>query len=175
MKEGPIENESKNNEGKYVIVALTIVAALWLSSWFFLLIKDPINRGTIGDMFGAVNALFSGMAFAGIVITLLLQRNDLALQREDLALQREELKLTRDELKRTADAQEESEKALRRQAENLKISAKLSALNTLVNYYSNELERLGKLSPTYHQNINKRKIYLNRIEDILERKEIDVQ
>ena len=36
-------------------------------------------------MFGAVNALFSGLAFAGVVYAIFLQRMDLALQRKELA------------------------------------------------------------------------------------------
>jgi hypothetical protein len=35
-------------------------------------------------MFGAVNALFSGLAFAGVVYAIFLQRIDLALQRKEL-------------------------------------------------------------------------------------------
>lgn len=41
------------------------------------------DLGTYGDKFGAVNALFSGMAFAGIIFTIILQRNELAMQREE--------------------------------------------------------------------------------------------
>ncbi|SFA50199.1 Putative phage abortive infection protein [Pedobacter suwonensis] len=41
------------------------------------------NLGTYGDKFGAVNALFSGLAFAGIIFTIMLQRNELAMQREE--------------------------------------------------------------------------------------------
>jgi hypothetical protein len=51
-------------------------------------------------MFGSVNALFSGFAFAGIIVTILLQSEELALQRKELGLTREELKLTRKEFKR---------------------------------------------------------------------------
>lgn len=42
-------------------------------------------------MFGAINALFSGAAFAGIVYAIILQRRELALQREEMRLAREEL------------------------------------------------------------------------------------
>lgn len=41
------------------------------------------DLGVYGDKFGAVNALFSGLAFAGIIFTILLQRNELKLQREE--------------------------------------------------------------------------------------------
>src|SRR5687767_3677259 len=42
------------------------------------------SRGQLGDMFGAVNALFSGLAFGGIIITILLQKEELKLQRKEL-------------------------------------------------------------------------------------------
>ena len=45
-------------------------------------------RGQFGDKFGAVNALFSGFAFAGIIITLLLQRRDLAETRNAMGHER---------------------------------------------------------------------------------------
>ena len=50
-------------------------------------------------MFGAVNALFSGLAFAGILIALYMQKHELELQREELSATREELKLQRMEMK----------------------------------------------------------------------------
>ncbi len=50
-------------------------------------------------MFGVVNALFSGLAFAGILIALYMQKHELALQREELSETREELKLQRMEMK----------------------------------------------------------------------------
>lgn len=36
-----------------------------------------VRSGTFGDAFGALNALFSGLAFSGVLVTLLLQRKDL--------------------------------------------------------------------------------------------------
>ncbi|NQX57523.1 hypothetical protein [Paenibacillus qinlingensis] len=47
------------------------------------------DRGTAGDMFGAINSLFTGLAFAGIIFTIIIQRQELSLQREELKLQRE--------------------------------------------------------------------------------------
>lgn len=61
------------------------------------------ERGQFGDMFGAINALFSGLAFAGIILTILLQREELKAQREELKLTRKELKLTRREAKEQND------------------------------------------------------------------------
>lgn len=45
-------------------------------------------KGQFGDKFGAVNALFSGLAFAGIIITLLLQRRDLTETRNAMGHER---------------------------------------------------------------------------------------
>lgn len=61
----------------------------WGLSWYLL--KDDSQRGTFGDMFGAVNALFSGLAFATLIYTTWMQREELALQREELASTRLEL------------------------------------------------------------------------------------
>ena len=93
-----------------------IVLASWIASWV-LLRGDP-ERGTFGDMFGAINALYSGLAFAGVVYAIVLQRQELELQRQELALTREELAGTR-------SAQES-------QATTLATTAELSVLNTLV-------------------------------------------
>lgn len=77
-----------------IIFTGLIVIGFWLINLFCLkdnLGKDNINdRGTFGDMFGAVNALFSGLAFAGIIWTIFLQRNELKLQREENSLSRDE-------------------------------------------------------------------------------------
>ena len=59
------------------------------------------TRGQFGDMFGAVNALFSSLALIGVIVAILIQRKELTLQREELAL-------TRKELSRSAKAQEQS-------------------------------------------------------------------
>jgi hypothetical protein len=45
-------------------------------------------KGQFGDKFGAVNALFSGLAFSGIIITLLLQKRDLAETRSAMGHER---------------------------------------------------------------------------------------
>jgi len=50
-------------------------------------------RGVYGDKFGAVNALFSAFAFAGIIFALILQRNDLSLQRASIDQQTESARL----------------------------------------------------------------------------------
>lgn len=71
-------------------ILITFVLVIWGISGF-LLIDNP-DRGTIGDMFGAVNSLFSGLAFAGLIYTIFLQKNELGLQRKELTFTREEIR-----------------------------------------------------------------------------------
>ena len=69
---------------KNLLIAASFVLAFWVASfaWIYLCIGNWEVRGQLGDMFGAVNSLFSGLAFAGLIVTLILQRKDLNLQRE---------------------------------------------------------------------------------------------
>lgn len=67
-----------------------------------------------GDSFGAVNALISSLAFAGLIYSMYLQRKDLENQFESIKLQRNELKANTAEL-------EGQKKQLEQQNENLKI------------------------------------------------------
>ena len=39
-------------------------------------IGDSEKQGQFGDQFGAVNALFSGLAFAGLIFTIILQKKE---------------------------------------------------------------------------------------------------
>ncbi len=68
---------------KYIIAGIIII---WLLSAIslYLFFENPADRGTFGDMFGAVNALFSGLALAGVIYTIFLQSKELSLQRLEL-------------------------------------------------------------------------------------------
>jgi hypothetical protein len=64
-----------------------IAVGLWVTNWLLLLKYggESAERGQFGDMFGAVNALFTALAFAGLIYTAILQRRQLLLQQKDLA------------------------------------------------------------------------------------------
>lgn len=103
-----LTEEERETSGGTLAVILLCIVIIWATSGWLL---HPMEaRGTFGDMFGAVNALFSGLAFATLIYTVFLQRRELQLQRK-------ELEYTRQELRRSAAAQEASEAALRAQAE----------------------------------------------------------
>ena len=68
-----------------------------VSSWFIFVMEwfpwwtEENARGTFGDSFGVVNALFSGLAFAGVICAILLQKKELELQRAEIREQKETL------------------------------------------------------------------------------------
>jgi hypothetical protein len=72
-----------------VFVVATLVICCGYAAIVLFTLEDWEKRGQFGDMFGGVNALFSGLAFAGVIYAILLQRRELALQREELRLSRE--------------------------------------------------------------------------------------
>ena len=122
-----------------------------------------VLRGQFGDSFGAINALFSGLAFAGVIIALVFQRRELAFQRIELGLQRKELELTHIELKRTDEAQEQSFDTLIKQAEIQRESAILASLAAVVGYYDREKERWGGLSTQSQKWHTEQKPYLDEL------------
>lgn len=97
------KNESKGRITWYTIaIVFSSVIAICVIAWFLInrFIPCPGNRGLFGDQFGVVNALFSGLAFAGLIITLILQNKDLSLQREELEQTRCEFKEQNTTMKR---------------------------------------------------------------------------
>lgn len=69
----------------FCIYAAFFVMLLWDAP--FGLLAGRMRDGTFGDSFGTLNTLFSGMAFAGVLITLLFQRKDLSETRAQIAHQ----------------------------------------------------------------------------------------
>jgi len=94
--------------------AVAVVVGLWLALGVFAWTRA--EPGQFGDMFGAVNALFSGLAFAGIIVAIWTQSHELALQREQLALQRTELTLTREEMRGQKEQLAAQDRTMQKQA-----------------------------------------------------------
>lgn len=102
MKIEEIQEKKKENDFKMLYIIIAGILILWLIAAYTipLVYKDMESSGQFGDMFGSLNTMFSGFAFAGIIATILLQRKELVLQRKELEYTREELKLTREEFKK---------------------------------------------------------------------------
>jgi hypothetical protein len=103
----------ERNHWRIFFASAGIIIGLWLLAlWVVqILYGFPSNAGEFGDLFGSVNALFSGLAFAAIVVT--------------LRVQMLELRQNTSELQNQANA-------LQRQADLMRLSAKLSALPILI-------------------------------------------
>lgn len=71
------------------------------------------RRGQFGDMFGAVNALFTGLAFAGVVAALFLQNDAVKEQREQMAKEWEVMKETREEQRKQMEEERRAMKETR--------------------------------------------------------------
>jgi hypothetical protein len=151
-------------------ILVAVVLSLWLGNWLlFLWLLPADKRGAFGDQFGAVNALFSGLAFAGIISTILLQRRELALQREQLELQREEMREARLQLAEQARVQEGSRRASIAALRVEALKAEISAL---------EMESLREhfaSRQVFIQNIRLARDEMNTIADRLEEPEEKAQ
>ncbi|OAI10064.1 hypothetical protein [Methylomonas methanica] len=106
----------KDNLIKYSFQLVVFIFIVYSSSLILITWSNPeisIDKsGVFGDSFGALTALFTGLAFAGTLRT--------------LQIQSEELKLQRTEIERAASAQE--------------ITARLTATTTLLSEYNSRLK-----------------------------------
>ena len=81
-----------------VLVCIVLcVGGMFVSHWYaenyFNVGEGDNAQALLGDSFGAVNALISAFAFAGVIVAIFVERQELALQREDISLQRREFVL----------------------------------------------------------------------------------
>lgn len=133
----------------------------------------PKDMSVFGAAFSdVVSPLFAALAFAGLIYTALMQR-------EELSLQRQELEATRAELKGQREAQEGSEKALQAQVATAKLAARLNASTALFTYHRGEMDKIVNRVPNardenafdYHQ--RQSFTLIERIEDVLKAEEVE--
>lgn len=143
---------------------IVLVLVIWILSaiLIFFGLDDWSDRGTFGDLFGAVNALFSGLAFAGLIYTIVLQK-------QDLEMQRKEIVLNRTELKKSAKAQQKSENALTAQVEQMKLTARLNALKTLIDYYNVQASNIDNSEELKNKAKERRKEAIREIDRLIDR------
>ena len=90
---------AKSNKELIVPTYLAIgIFIIWAGTWWVIFHYLPgdqpeiwAKRGQFGDLFGSVNALFSGLAFAGIIYTIFIQKEELELQHKAIAASTTEL------------------------------------------------------------------------------------
>ncbi|MCP5059477.1 MAG: hypothetical protein GY937_22460 [bacterium] len=110
------KDEVKFSGTKWIVLAAVLVFVFWAAAALVTAVLGNFEAsGQFGDTFGALNALFSGLAFTGVVAAVLLQS-------QELREQRKELRRAREEAARTARAQE--------------LYSRLSALAALIQHYT---------------------------------------
>jgi len=157
--------ENKKTETTILLpICLAIgVILIWAGTWWgvFQLIppgeSDWAKRGQFGDLFGSVNALFSGLAFVSLIYTIYLQRLELALQREELSLQRIEMAASREELAAQVKAQKD---ANRISIGQIKIAAEQARIE------SAKLKMEGQLQPVKDKFIKDIETIAEKIDEI---------
>lgn len=89
----------------------------------YVIFQNWEKSGAFGDTFGAMNSLFSSLAFGALVYTIILQSRELKLQREELILNREQLS--------------ESARSQKDQAKYMLLAARISAAVSTQEIYAN--------------------------------------
>jgi hypothetical protein len=117
------------------VFAFLFVLVLWIANWYLYLIYDATKAGSIGDMFGVTNTLFSGLAFVALVVSI-------RMQNEELKLQRIELEANRKEMKESREAQQLTAKQLEQQTLFHYVTLKYEALNVIQKNLPDRIEKL---------------------------------
>lgn len=152
-----------NNHFSVLIKMSFWVIAVWIISGILIynLIPNWSDRGTLGDMFGVVNALFSGLAFAALIYTIILQR-------EEIALNRKEIELNRKELKKSSIAQDSSQQALKEQVIQTHLTAKINAMSTVINYYNTQIANLNNAPEVIEKSKTKRRELIKKMDELID-------
>ena len=87
------------------VLLFLVVTILWYYlpfTWLPCIFSGAEEPIQFGDRFEAVNALFAGLAFAGVIYAILLQKEELGLQRNELEMTRAEVHEQSEQLKSQA-------------------------------------------------------------------------
>lgn len=131
----------KKNFWLFCGIGTVVVFVLWLVSALIIhsIWPKPSDHGPFGDMFGAINALFSGWAFLGVIVAIILQKKELEEQRR--------------EIRESRIAHQQSAGALADQARLSAIRTRIEALTLLIEDVNRQIDgtsgrlardRLGK-------------------------------
>lgn len=126
-----------------IIFVITSVFLLTDILPYFTKLSPPKAAGEFGDQFGALNALFTGLAFVVVIVTLRQQAEQIRLQTQDLKNQKEDLKLQREEMQRQCAEQ-------KRQADEFEAQNRLMKIQQFESFFFKQLEYLTYLSNSIH-------------------------
>ena len=120
MTENPTDVDNQSNRFSlldkrwFTTVLLTVLFLLvgaawwWIPKWLgcYHGTNSLAESGQLGDSYGSVNSLFTGLALSALILTVLLQQRELSLQREELKAQLKEMSLSRIEIERQTAVRE---------------------------------------------------------------------
>lgn len=144
---GETDHDPNGGDWEWLIWLGILIPAtflLWVSGGWWLPATfggTAGEQGIFGERFGAVNALFSGLAFAGLIVAIVLQRRELQLQRY-------ELRETRAEFRQQREQMEAQTSSLRRQTFENTFFQLLRAHNDIVNSIDLRDYRAGAIVKT---------------------------
>ncbi|MFN8005450.1 MAG: hypothetical protein U0V70_00175 [Terriglobia bacterium] len=117
---------------------------LWLANWLLLFwcFGKWEERGQFGDMFGSINALFTALAFAGLIYSARLQQRQLALQQDEIA---ESTKTQKELLDQQIKAQQELHASLSAQQQEREVRTRKEFSDNVLRAIRYELEALREL------------------------------
>ncbi len=155
--------EESNSKNHILVKLIILVVFVWGLSAVLIIAFLPNwpDRGTFGDLFGAVNALFSALAFAVLIYTIVLQR-------EEIKQNRSEILLNRRELAKASKLQRDAQKVLIRQVEQTHLSAKMNAMRTLVDYYNNQISSPKSTEEIIERARQKRRQIILKIDQLID-------
>ena len=79
------QNRQEDKSYKSIIFAsLFTIIGIWIGGWLFADFSD-ITKQPVNDIFGSLSALFGGLAFAGVIISIYMQLDELKDTRRELA------------------------------------------------------------------------------------------
>lgn len=158
-----MNNNTNPSNKKTLFTLIFLVVFAWAISGviIYYTASNWSDRGTIGDMFGAVNALFSGLAFVGLIYTIIMQR-------EEIKMNLQEIEMNRKELKKSASAQIKSQEALKEQVRQTHLTAKINAISTVINYYNIQISNPNSSPELVERSRVKRKQLITEIDELID-------
>ena len=124
-----IEYSKNDNTRKLLVLGIIGIFIAWsLTFTLFKIFRDSQDRGTFGDMFGAVNALFSGTAAILMFYAIRLQSKELSQTNREMSNQSRALVLQNKTLELQHQEQERTNQEMKIQSEALKLQSEMLSL-----------------------------------------------
>lgn len=157
-----LENKTGNQFSLLIKMSIAVIIFWALSAiLIYSFISNWGDRGAVGDLCGAVNALFSGLAFAALIFTIILQRDEIKQNRSEILLNRKELA-------KGSKLQQKAQTVLMQQVAQTHLSAQMNAMRILVDYYNNQISNPKSTTEIIDKAKLKRKAIIIQIDKLID-------